>query len=65
MRFITRRRLTGVELVDAANPFQPTIRQIIEGNKIVVAWDAMDGLNTTFRESLEEVFCHVNGLLER
>lgn len=34
-------RHTGIELIDTPYPFEPTFRQIIEGDKVVVARQAV------------------------
>lgn len=57
-------KLTSVEFVDASNPSQATRWQIVEGKKVVIAWETVDGANADFMETSKEIFGNVHGLLE-
>jgi hypothetical protein len=48
-------RLTGVELVAVADPGHARLGDVIEGDEIVVAGHAMDGLDAGLAESGEEI----------
>jgi hypothetical protein len=61
---ITIGGVSSIELVDAANPLEAAVREIVEGNEVVVAWNAVDGAHTDFVESLEEVLASIDRLLE-
>jgi hypothetical protein len=54
----------SVELVNAANPLEVTLRKIVESDKVVVAGNTVNRSNADLVESLEEVLSHINGLLE-
>lgn len=57
-------KLTSVELVNAANPLEVTLRKIVESDEVVVAGNTVNRSNADLVESLEEVLSHINGLLE-
>jgi hypothetical protein len=54
----------GVELVNTANPVEVALGKIVEGDKVVVTGNTVNGSNTDFVKSLEEVLSHVDRLLE-
>lgn len=57
-------KLTSVKLVNTADPLEVALRKIVEGDEVVVAGNTVNRSNTDFVETLEEVFSHVNWLLE-
>jgi ATP:corrinoid adenosyltransferase len=57
-------KLTSVKLVNTADPLEVALRKIVEGDEVVVTGNAVNRSNTDFVETLEEVFSHVNWLLE-
>lgn len=54
----------SVKLVNTADPLEVALRKIVEGDEVVVAGNTVNRSNTDFVETLEEVFSHVNWLLE-
>jgi 2-oxo-4-hydroxy-4-carboxy--5-ureidoimidazoline (OHCU) decarboxylase len=57
-------KLTSVKLVNTADPLEVALRKIVEGDEVVVTGNTVNRSNTDFVETLEEVFSHVNWLLE-
>lgn len=56
-------RLTGVKLVNTTNPVEVALGKIVEGDKVVVTGNTVNGSNADFVKSLEEVLSHVDRLL--
>lgn len=56
--------LTCVELIDTSHPLQVGLWEVIECDKVVVARNAMDGTDTKFIETPEEILCHINRLFK-
>lgn len=54
----------SVKLVNTADPLEVALRKIVEGDEVVVTGNTVNRSNTDFVETLEEVFSHVNWLLE-
>lgn len=59
-----RGKLTSIELVDAANPLEAAVREIVEGNEVVVPRNTVDGEHANLAETLEEVLGDINGLFQ-
>jgi hypothetical protein len=57
-------RLTSIELIDVAHPFQTSFLNIIKCDQIVVSWDSMDRPHANLMESGEEVLGDVNRRLQ-
>jgi hypothetical protein len=52
-------RIAGVELVGIALPVQTDIRDLIQHNQLIVAWDSEDRLHAKLLQAFEDV--PVNG----
>jgi len=57
-------QLTGIQLIDAADPIEAAFGEVIEGDEVVVSRDSMHGTDANFMQPMVEVFSDTNGLLE-
>lgn len=57
-------KLTSVKLVNTTDPLEVALRKIVEGDEVVVAGNTVNRSDADFVETFEEVFSHVDGLLE-
>jgi hypothetical protein len=55
---------TSFELIDTADPFQPTFGEIVERDKVVIARNAMDRTNAYLIQPSKEIFRDINWLPE-
>jgi hypothetical protein len=55
---------TGVELIDAADPFEIAFGDVVEGHKVEVSRKAVDGANSKLSDPGEEVLGHGHRLGE-
>jgi len=54
----------SVKLVNATDPLEVALRKIVEGDEVVVAGNTVNRSDADFVETSEEVFSHVDWLLE-
>lgn len=52
---------TSIKLVDIAHPIQSGLRDIIESDKVIIAGDAVNGLDANLSESTKEILCEIDG----
>jgi len=62
---VTISSIASVELVAVADPFQASLLQIVEGDKVVVTGKTVDRANAALLQASKEVLGDGDGLLER
>lgn len=56
--------LTCVELIDAANPLQASIREVVKSDEVEISRDSVNRAYANLVKTAEEVLSDVDGLLE-